>query len=118
MSGASSQLIRDTKLPSAILICAVLLALYTSARIKYVFPTRPLARDEECRAVEVGAENSPCFQGPFRCFITFQMTFSMPAADDPGTGILARSVTVLQCKSAVFVVFSGFTSFAAAVTTM
>ncbi len=40
MSGASSQLIRDSKLPSAILICAVLLALYTSARIKYVFPTR------------------------------------------------------------------------------
>jgi hypothetical protein len=64
----------------------------------------PPARDEECRAVEVGAENSPCFQGPFRCFITFQMTFSMPAADDPGTGILARSFAVLQCKSAVFVV--------------
>jgi hypothetical protein len=32
------------------------------------------------------------------------MTFSMPAADDPGIGILARSFTVLQCKSAVFVV--------------
>jgi hypothetical protein len=32
------------------------------------------------------------------------MTFSMPAADDPGTGILARSFTVLQCKSAAFVV--------------
>jgi hypothetical protein len=32
------------------------------------------------------------------------MTFSMPAADDPGTGILARSFTVLQCKNAVFVV--------------